>query len=89
MADNKKRYFTNLNSEQNNPCDYKFKLPFFGESKTDQSFYEPNASRISNMKKSASGLSTGVYDFDQDSELVIISLDTIKMLDASLKSLSF
>ena len=32
---------------------------------------------------------SGVYDFDQELELVIISLDTIKMLDASLKSLSF
>lgn len=42
---------------------YKFKLPTFGESRTDPSYYEPTATRIANMRRSAS---TGValYDYD-------------------------
>lgn len=61
-----KRYFSTLYQEKNTNCDYKFKLPFFGESNTDISYYEPQASRIANMKKTASGLSTGVYDFEEN-----------------------
>ena len=61
-----KLYFSTIRQEKNTPIDYKFELPIFGESNTDQSYYEPNASRIANMKKSASGLSTGVYDFDKN-----------------------
>lgn len=57
-------YFNTLRQEKNEVCDYKFELPFFGESNTDISFYEPQSSRIANMRKAASGLSTGVYDFE-------------------------
>lgn len=60
------RYFSTLYQEQNKKCDYRFELPIFGESNTDISYYEPQASRIANMKKTASGLSTGVYDFEKN-----------------------
>lgn len=67
MAYKKKtEYFATIHQKDNEPLDYKFELPIFGESNTDISYYEPNASRIANMKKTASGLSTGVYDFDKN-----------------------
>lgn len=47
-------------------CDYKFDLPEFGESTTDPSYYEPQSTRIANMRKSASSASDGVYDFYDD-----------------------
>lgn len=65
----KKLYFSTLRNEDNIPCDYEFKPPKYGESNTDVSFYEPQSSRIANMRKSASGLSTGVYDFEADEKI--------------------
>lgn len=62
----KYEYFSTLHQENNESCDYKFDPPIYGESNTDISYYEPNASRIANMKKTASGLSTGVYDFEKN-----------------------
>lgn len=62
----KYEYFSTLLQENNVSCDYKFVPPIYGESNTDLSYYEPNASRIANMKKTASGLSTGVYDFEKN-----------------------
>ena len=67
MGESKKtQYFSTIHQKDNEPFDYKFELPIFGESNTDISYYEPNASRIANMKKTASGLSTGVYDFEKN-----------------------
>lgn len=42
---------------------YEFKLPVFGESRTDPSFYEPTATRIANMRRSASA-GVALYDYD-------------------------
>lgn len=64
-------YFSTVRQEKNDPCDYKFELPIFGESNTDISYYEPQSSRIANMRKAASGLSTGVYDFEADEKFDI------------------
>lgn len=44
---------------------YKFKLPTFGESRTDPTFYEPTATRIANMRKSASS-GVALYDYEGD-----------------------
>lgn len=44
---------------------YEFKLPTFGESRTDPSFYEPTSSRIANMRKSASS-GVALYDYEGD-----------------------
>lgn len=71
----KKLYFNTLRNEDNVPCDYEYKPPIYGESNTDVSFYEPQSSRIANMRKSASGLSTGVYDFEADEK---IELDKVQ-----------
>lgn len=70
MSD-KKHYFSTLKQENNTLIDYKYESPIYGESNTDISYYEPNSSRISNMRKTASGLSTGVYDFDENSKVSI------------------
>lgn len=66
-----KLYFKYLRNEKNESCDYQYEPPIYGESNTDISYYEPNSTRIANMKKSASGLSTGVYDFDENSKVKI------------------
>lgn len=52
------------NTEQvSEKTDYEFKLPKYGKSTTDPTYYEPSATRIANMRKSAqSGKS--LYDFD-------------------------
>lgn len=47
-------------------CDYKFVVPKYPETTTDGSFYEPQATRIQNMKKSASSSNQGLYDFYDD-----------------------
>lgn len=44
---------------------YEFKLPTFGESRTDPTFYEPTATRIANMRKSASS-GVALYDYEGD-----------------------
>lgn len=59
-----KLYFKYLRNEQNEQTDYKYKAPVYGESNTDVSYYEPNATRIANMYRSASSASKGVYDFN-------------------------
>lgn len=41
---------------------YEFKLPKYGPSTTDPTYYEPTATRIANMKK-AGGQYEGLYDF--------------------------
>lgn len=46
------------------PSTYEFKIPDFGESNTDQSYYEPTASAIANMRRSASSDIIGTFDFD-------------------------
>ena len=65
----KPQYLDKLDRRYSKEVDYNFKLPKFGESNTDQSYYEPQSSRIANMYKSASGLSTGAYDFDEDHKI--------------------
>lgn len=42
---------------------FQFKLPTFGESRTDPSYYEPSATRIANMRKSASS-GVALYDYE-------------------------
>lgn len=44
-------------------CEYNFKLPEFGKSTTDPTYYEPAATRIANMRKSAQSAKS-LYDFD-------------------------
>lgn len=56
-------YFSTIHQSNNEVCDYNFEPPLYGPSNTDQSYYEPQSTRIANMRKSASGLSTGAYDF--------------------------
>ena len=60
MSGKKDRYFNTLFQEKNELSDYKYEAPVYGESNTDISYYEPNSTRIANMRKAASGLSTGV-----------------------------
>lgn len=45
---------------------YQFSVPKYPETTTDGSFYEPQATRIQNMKKSASSSNQGIYDFYDD-----------------------
>lgn len=66
-----KLYFKYVRNEQNEAIDYKYEPPIYGESNTDISYYEPQSTRIANMKRSASGLSTGAYDFDENSKVKI------------------
>lgn len=54
---------TNQISERVNK--YEFKLPTFGESRTDPTYYEPTATRIANMRKSASA-GVALYDYEGD-----------------------
>ena len=42
-----------------------FRLPTFGESRTDPTYYEPTATRIGNMRKSAS-VGVALYDYEGD-----------------------
>lgn len=56
---------------------YKFELPKFGESTTDPTYYEPTATRIANMRRSA-GSFVGLYDFDGP---VSDSVTGLKQLD--------
>lgn len=42
--------------------DYKFELPKYGKSTTDPTYYEPSATRIANMRKSAQAAKS-LYDF--------------------------
>lgn len=52
------------NTEQiSEKIDYEFKLPKYGKSTTDPTFYEPSATRIANMRKSAAA-GKSLYDFD-------------------------
>lgn len=52
------------NTEQiSEPIEYEFKLPKYGKSTTDPTFYEPSATRIANMRKSAAA-GKSLYDFD-------------------------
>ena len=64
-------YFSTLKQEKNTLLQYEYKPPIYGESNTDISYYEPNETRIANMRKTASGLSSGVYDFDENSKVSI------------------
>lgn len=63
-----KLYFKYLRNEKNEEVDYKYKGPEYGPSNTDLSYYEPQATRIQNMYKSASSASKGVYDFEAGSK---------------------
>lgn len=42
---------------------YNFELPKYPESTTDPTYYEPTATRIANMRKSASSMKS-LYDFE-------------------------
>lgn len=57
-----------VNTEQiSKKKDYIFKLPKYGKSTTDPTYYEPAATRIANMYKSA-GAGTALYDFEYDKD---------------------
>lgn len=62
-------YFSTIHQSNNVKCDYNFEPPIYGPSNTDQSYYEPQSTRIANMRKSASGLSTGAYDFSGEKNI--------------------
>lgn len=70
MADKKKTlYFSTLRNENNDSIDYDYKPPVYGASNTDPSYYEPQASRIANMRNSASAVANGAYDFDENKKV--------------------
>lgn len=62
-------YFSTIHQSNNVKCDYNFEPPLYGLSNTDQSYYEPQSTRIANMRKSASGLSSGAYDFSGEKNI--------------------
>ena len=64
---------------------YEFKLPKYPESTTDPTYYEPTATRIANMRKSASSMKS-IYDFEgddakqfNDSEKALKKLSTVQV----------
>lgn len=50
---------------------YEFVLPKYPESTTDPTYYEPTATRIANMRKSASSTKS-LYDFEGDDAKVFV-----------------
>ena len=61
-------YYSGSNQIPGETSDYKFELPKYGPSTTDPTFYEPTATRIANMMRSASSLQ-GIYDFTEKIDL--------------------
>lgn len=60
--------------------DYEFKLPKYGKSTTDPTYYEPAATRIANMRRSAqSGKS--LYDFEYEKGKKFSPEELLKMHD--------
>lgn len=60
--------------------DYKYKQPIYGKSTTDPTYYEPAATRIANMRKSAqSGKS--LYDFEYDKDKKFTPEELLKQSD--------
>lgn len=59
-------------------CDYNFTPPTYGETTTDPSFYEPQATRIANMRKSASG-GQALYDFE-DGHIPDNNIDNVHIM---------
>lgn len=64
-----KIYLDSLDARIAKEVDYKFIPPIYGESNTDQSYYEPQSSRIANMKKAASAAAIGSYDFPKGKKI--------------------
>lgn len=64
-----KIYLDSLDARVAKEIDYKFEPPIYGESNTDQSYYEPQSSRIANMKKAASAAAIGSYDFPKGKKI--------------------
>ena len=64
-----KIYLDSLDARVAKEIDYKFELPIFGKSNTDQSYYEPQSSRIANMKKAANAAAIGSYDFPKGKKI--------------------
>lgn len=64
-------YLDSLDLRKAKEINYVFTLPKFGESNTDQSYYEPQSSRIANMKKAANAAAIGSYDFPKDKKFNI------------------
>lgn len=62
------RYYKGSNQIPGESDEYKFILPTYGKSTTDPTFYEPTATRIANMKKSAGAKLQGIYDFNESIE---------------------
>lgn len=58
-------FYADTNQISKRVSKYVFKLPTFGESRTDPTFYEPTANRIANMRKSASS-GVALYDYEGD-----------------------
>lgn len=56
--------------------DYEFKLPKYPPSTTDPTFYEPTATRIANMRKSASS-GKSLYDFENGENPDISKVSTM------------
>lgn len=52
-------------SQVSKKSSYSFELPVYPASTTDPTYYEPTATRITNMRKSASSMKT-LYDFEGD-----------------------
>ena len=63
----------------------KFELPKYPESTTDPTYYEPTATRIANMKRSA-GAFQGLYDFTGSAKT---SKEALSQLDGAVVDLRF
>ena len=58
------------NTEQiSKKADYKYIQPKYDKSTTDPTYYEPAATRIANMRRSAGVQYEGIYDFYEKSDV--------------------
>lgn len=58
---------------------YKFVLPKYGKSTTDPTYYEPQATRIANMRKSASN-SVALYDFEGENIKLADNINDVHLM---------
>lgn len=56
--------------------EYEFEPPKYGPSTTDPTFYEPTATRIANMRKSANA-GKSLYDFEENKNIDISKVGTM------------
>lgn len=57
------KYYISTNQISESYDGYKHNYPKYDKSTTDPTYYEPAATRIANMKKSAGAILEGIYDY--------------------------